>query len=142
MRRQVALFSLTLGLVTAGNVCALDATRVVYDLTELQGQPVSAPSHRGETQSLGLPSGSLPISTPSLGSNDGFLESDTDLEIVGRHPNSGRTGHGVNAPRGGGSGGSGGNENSNNPTPNPEPGSLVLLGGALAAGARRLRRRA
>jgi len=139
MRRQVALLSMALGLVTAGQACALDATRVVYDLTELQGQSVSTPSPRGESESIGLPMGSLPISTPSLGSDDGFLESDTDLEIVGRHRNTGRTGQGVNAPRGGGSGGSGSGSNQNNATPNPEPGSIVLLGTALAAGARRLR---
>ena len=148
MRRQVALLSMTLGLVAAGPALALDATRVVYDLSELQGDSVSTPSPRGESQSLGLPMGNLPISTPSHGStNDGFLQEGDDLEILGRRGGSGRTGHGVNAPRGGRSGDHGhGNDNGrdhqNDPTPNPEPGTLILVGSALAAGARRMRRRA
>jgi hypothetical protein len=134
---------MTLGLVAAGQALALDATRVVYDLSELQGESVSTPSPRGESQTLGLPMGNLPISTPSNGStNDGFLQSGDDLEILGRRGNSGRSGQGVNAPRGGGSGGNTDREPQNDPTPNPEPGTLILVGSALAAGARRMRRRA
>jgi hypothetical protein len=130
--------TMALGLATAGQALALDATRVVYDLSELQGQSVATPSPRSEAQPMGVPMGSLPISTPSLGSRDGFIESGDDLEVLGRHGNTGRSGHGVQAPRGGGSGG---NQNQNDPTPNPEPGTLILVGSALAAGARRMRRR-
>ena len=173
MRRRVALLSMALGIVAAGQALALDATRVVYDLSELQAVQVTAPSSRGESQSIGLPSGNLPITTPSNGSSgsDGFIHDGNNLEIIGRrgdahygqdaasprgrgrgrghgrghghendpdHGNGGGNGNGNGHDHGGG--GNGGDPG--NPTPNPEPGTLILVGSALAAGARRLRRRA
>lgn len=139
MRRLVALATMALVVTAVGSSHALDATRVVYDLTELQGQEFEAPASGGGSTSSALPVGSLPLSTPSQDSQlrEGLvLQSGDDLELGSRHGQSGRRpSTGVQAPRGG-------NGNTNdNPTPNPEPGTLVLLGTALASGARFVRRR-
>lgn len=143
MRRFVALATMALVVSAVGSSHALDATRVIYDLSELQGSGLEAPASGGgsSTSSSTLPIGSLPISTPSQDSrlSEGLqLQSGDDLELVPKNGHVGRRSDpGSQAPRGG-NGDSNGNQN---PTPNPEPGTLVLLGGALASGARYVRRR-
>jgi hypothetical protein len=136
MRRRVATLSVVLGLAVAGSAQANDATQVLYDLSDLRTQRVAqAPiAHAPE---FGVPSNQLPISTPSLerrGLDAGWTQSGDDLEFQPRGHLGRRLGQGVQAPRGG-------NENSNQPTPNPEPGTMLLLGSALASAARFARRR-
>jgi hypothetical protein len=125
----------TLGLLASGSARANDATQVIYDLSELQTHRVAAPTAR-EADHVGLPTNSLPISTPSLdGRSDGGSGdvSGDDLELRDNHRHAGRhLGNGVGAPRQGGN---------TNATPNPEPGTMLLLGSALATGLRFARRR-
>jgi hypothetical protein len=145
---------MALALTAAGSARAYDATRVIYDLSDLRVDTYKSSAPAGRTSSFSAPVGNLPIATPSLGhgSGDGNFESDTDGNLL-LDTNHGHVGHlGSNgSPRGGGPTGNGnggngdngkGGRGGNNPTPNPEPGTILLLGSGLAAGARYLRRRA
>jgi hypothetical protein len=133
MRHRVALATMALGCVMAGNALAYDVTPVIYDLSTLQEMQPADPAPQAE-HGLAMPT--LPVSTPSQepGSTLGeTLYSDGALELRGPNRNP-RILPGAGAPRGG-------NENDPNPTPNPEPGTMLLLGTALASGARYVRRR-
>jgi hypothetical protein len=130
--------TMALGVAIAGSARASDATRVIYDLSALEPLRVATPATRnGIAPALGT--GSLPLSTPSVDSDldrGGADFSGDDLELR-RNP-SPLHGVGAGSPRGGQDDPSSGN---NDPSPTPEPGSMLLLGGALAAGARRWARR-
>jgi PEP-CTERM motif len=129
------------------------------------GTNVSAPVGSNGSDNLSLPMGSLPISTPSRTEDNSDL-GNLDLN---HQPHRGLEGIGVGTPRGGHGGngrdgnghgrdgnghgrdgnghghdGDHGHDNGNggnDPNPTPEPGSMLLLGGALAAGMRRFRKR-
>jgi hypothetical protein len=123
--------TMLLGLVAAGSAQAHDATQLIYDLSALRTTRVQAPAPRAPHE-VALPTNALPLSSPS-----GINTSGDDLELV-RPSHTRLEGIGVGSPRGG-------NNNPGNdegqPNPTPEPGSMLLLGGALAAGARRFLRR-
>jgi hypothetical protein len=135
MRHRVALMWMALGLVLAGSAAAHDATQVVYDLSTLRTPQVTQTAHRAPSN-IALPADPTPLATPSLQRNPGNepLLDDSNREVMDpkrtRH-----AGVGAGSPRGG-------NDNPpTNPSPTPEPGTLMLLGGALASGARFFRRR-
>lgn len=139
MRHRVALVSMALGIVAAGNAQANDATQVIYDLSALKNRPVAAPMATARSPELRLPSTSLPLATPS---RDGVTHySGDDLEF--NPPRNHR--RGFDGAARGGNGKDPGNDrdpgNNQDPTPNPEPGTMLLLGSALASGARFVRRR-
>jgi hypothetical protein len=136
---------MALGVTIAGNALAADATRVIYDLSSLRASPAAttAPGAQIEVQ---LPSHSLPIASPSLhvrGASEEAWDS-------GYFANPKRT-HGWWRGRSSGQPAPGrgllpgqtapGGDPSRDPSPTPEPGSMLLLGGALASGIRFMRRR-
>jgi hypothetical protein len=125
---------MTLSLAAAGSALAFDVTPVIYDLSSLGTELSSPTSHMALPQAT-IPLSSLPMTTPSLGSdpNGGdILQSENGLEVsqTNRRP---RVDPNAGAPRGG--------NDQPDPTPNPEPGTMLLLGSALASGARYARRR-
>lgn len=140
MRHKVAFMTLALVAFAAGSARANDATQVVYDLSALRAPRAHAPAAPSRTADYRIPTSRLPLTTPSLDSrsNDGTLYSGDDLEV--RQPNHhSHVGTGVGSPRNPGNGGTDGNPQQ--PAPTPEPGTMMLLGGALASGARFIRRR-
>jgi hypothetical protein len=132
MRRRVALLTMAMGVVVAGNARAHDATQVIYDLSSIQPTRVAASAPRSQHE-VALPSVGSPISSPSFEPGEPQLG---DLELR-RQPGPGLGSVSVGSPRQGGQDTGG----QNDPSPTPEPGSMLLLGGALAAGARRWARR-
>ena len=134
MRRLLASMSMVLA-VSAGAASAHDSTKIIYDLSELQHHKIVAPAPSKNTANYSLPMGSLPVGAPSgegsVGGDRLIRESDEGMEIGKRHG-------GVSVPGVGRTPGKGGSGTS---TPNPEPGTMLLLGSGLAAGARFLRRR-
>lgn len=140
MRQKVAFMTMALAAFAVGSARANDATQVVYDLSALRAPQTQAAAAPSRTAEYRLPSSSLPLATPSLSSRSGdgqTLYNGDDLEL--RQPNRhGHVGTGVGSPRN-----PGGTPNGqpNQPAPTPEPGTMMLLGGALASGARFIRRR-
>ena len=135
MRRLLASMSMVLA-VSAGAASAHDSTKIIYDLSELQHHKIVAPAPSKNTANYSLPMGSLPVGAPSgegsvRGSERLIQEGDGNMEIGKRHG-------AVSLPGVGRTPGKGGNGRN---TPNPEPGTMLLLGSGLAAGARFLRRR-
>jgi hypothetical protein len=131
MRHRVALLTMALGVMAAGSARAHDATQVIYDLTAHRSLQSSAPK-ASPSHDVTLPTTSLPISTPSLSGPDAG-QGDIDVQQIQR-PHGGLAANGVGSPRGG-------KDPQGTPNPTPEPGTMLLLGGALASGARYLRRR-
>lgn len=142
MRQKVAFMTMALVAFAVGSARANDATQVVYDLSALRAPRAPTQAAPSRTAEYRLPSSSLPLATPSLSSRAGdgeTLYNGDDLEL--RQPNHrGRVGTGVGAPRNPG-GTPNGDPNPRQPAPTPEPGTMMLLGGALASGARFIRRR-
>ena len=134
---------MTMALVAfaVGSARANDATQVVYDLSALRAPRVLVQAAPSRTAEYRMPSSNLPLATPSLSSlsSDGQTlysdYSEGDLEV--RRPNHrGHVGTGVGSPRN-----PNGGPDPRQPAPTPEPGTMMLLGGALASGARFIRRR-
>ncbi|MFQ5599401.1 MAG: PEP-CTERM sorting domain-containing protein [Candidatus Krumholzibacteriia bacterium] len=134
MRRLVGFIAMALVVTAAGMASAHDGTKVIYDLAEI-GQEVLSGGGAGASESG---QGSTPLATPPRSSNGARA---TDLEIVWtegdfevqytRGRSSGANGSGPTySPSGSGS-----------VTSNPEPGTLILMGSGLVAGARIVRRR-
>jgi hypothetical protein len=135
MRHRVALMWMALGIVVAGSAWAHDATQVVYDLSTLRTPQVAAPAPHA-SRNFALPADPAAMATPSLKRNPANepLLDDGNREVLDP-VHSGHAGVGAGSPRGG-------KDNPpTNPSPTPEPGTLMLLGGALASGARFFRRR-
>lgn len=132
MRHRVALMTMALGIMAAGSARAHDATQVIYDLSALRTNQVAAPR---PSVIVTLPQTNLPISTPSNLGTDGLTTEGDALEQWQR-PHGSYHGNGVSSPRGGDQGNGG-----NDPSPTPEPGTLLLLGSAIASGARFARKR-
>ncbi len=136
MRHRVALMTMALGLVAAASAQANDASQLIYDLSAMKNQPVAHATSAPKAKDHNFHVTSLPFTTPSLNvrpGDSGAPYSGDALEL--REPNHhAHVANGVGAPRGG-------DTQPNQPTPNPEPGTLMLLGGALASGARFVRRR-
>ena len=137
MRRLLASMSVAVAVSAAGAASAHDATKVIFDLSELQRHTIQAPAPSVNSHTM-LPMGSLPIGSPResgrLGDVPKISESEDGLEISPKHggaPSGGRIGGSPGGGKGGGPASS----------PNPEPGTMLLLGSGLAAGARFLRRR-
>lgn len=138
MRQHVAFLTMALVAFAAGSARANDATQLVYDLSALRAPRVLAPAAASRSADYRLPTSSLPLATPSLNRTieGGTDYSGDDLEV--RRPNhNGHVGTGVGSPRNPGNG----NPDPRQPAPTPEPGTMMLLGGALASGARFIRRR-
>jgi hypothetical protein len=125
MRHRVALMTMALGIMAAGSARAHDATQVIYDLSALRTPQVTAPR---PSVIVTLPQTNLPNSTPSNLSTEG------DALEQWQRPHGSFHGTGVGSPRGG-------NEPPKDASPTPEPGTLLLLGSALASGARFARKR-
>lgn len=141
MRHKVAFLTMALVAFAAGSARANDATQLVYDLSALRAPRVLAPAAASRSADYRMPTSSLPLATPSLTrTNEGQTVYDgTELEL--RRPNhNGHVGTGVGSPRNPGNGGNG-VPDPRQPAPTPEPGTMMLLGGALASGARFIRRR-
>jgi len=142
MRHLVATTAMALVLAAAGNALAADATRVIYDLSTLRASPAVTSASRA-TREIQLPSASLPLTSPALASR-GLSEDQPglgDLDVA-RRSHGTWVGATAGAPRGGRNGdqGQGQTDPQRAPSPNPEPGTMLLLGGALASGIRFLRR--
>jgi hypothetical protein len=137
MRLRVVFLSMALGVMVAGNARAYDATGVIYDLSTLGTETASKPSDKGSNDRAGEG-----VLTPN-GRRDWGHERGRGH---GRDHERGR-GHGRDHERGRGDwrdrdgGVDPGNERQTDPSPTPEPGTMLLLGGALAAGMRRFRKR-
>jgi hypothetical protein len=143
MRHLVATTVMALVLAAAGNALAADATRVIYDLSSLRASPAATSTPRA-THEIQLPSSSLPLASPSLGTR-GLTEDPMgvgNLDLARRTHGNGWIGTAAGAPRGGRGRdlGLSGTDPQRAPSPNPEPGTMLLLGGALASGIRFLRR--
>jgi len=141
MRRLLASMSMALAVSAAGAASAHDATRVIYDLSSLQRHPVVARAPSGSSN-FKLPTGNLPLMTPSAPANRGdaspILTGGDDLEVLNPKHGGGPIGSRIVTSPGGGKG-SGSDRSSS--LPNPEPGTMLLLGSGVLAGARYLRRR-
>lgn len=141
MRHLVATTAMALVLAAAGNALAADATRVIYDLSSLRASPAVTSASRVQHE-IQLPSTSLPLASPSHGVR-GSAEDQPglgDLDVARRSRGS-WVGTTAGAPRGGGRDlGQSQTDPQRAPSPNPEPGTMLLLGGALASGIRFLRR--
>jgi hypothetical protein len=124
-----------LALGVAGVSSAHDGTKVIYDLSELGTRDLEPISEAAVDHEMGTPQGSA---LPRSGSPDFWIEwSGGNFELVRRH----RGGATPNNPTAYAPPRNGGTINPATATPNPEPGTLVLLGSGLAAGARFVRRR-
>ena len=138
MRHKVAFMTMALVAFAVGSARANDATQVVYDLSALRPPTDQTQAAASRTADYRMPSTNLPLATPSLNSRSGEGEPDysgSDLEES--HPNHhGHVGTGVGSPRN-----PNGGPDPRQPAPTPEPGTMMLLGGALASGARFIRRR-
>jgi len=135
MRQKFAFMAVALGLLAAGSAQAEDATQVIYDLSVAHTPRTLAPATASGSATYRTPQSSLPITSPSMdarGADGQTLYSGDELEVRAPSHN-GRVGSSAGAPRG--NGGGPGN------TPNPEPGTMLLLGSALGAGVKFLRRR-
>jgi hypothetical protein len=148
MRRAVAITTVALALAAAGSARAGDATRVIYDLSAVRAPNAVPRAEQGSPQ-VAVPMHSLPISMPSARDHRregelGYEHSGHNLELLDR--SSRRTGRGqpwrAPGPRGQLQEQPPGTDNPLPPaTANPEPGTMLLLGTGLAAGARFLRRK-
>ena len=138
MRHKVAFMTMALVAFAVGSARANDATQVVYDLSALRAPRVLVQTAPSRTAEYRMPSSNLPLATPSVSSRSSegqTLYSGDDLEV--RRPNHrGHVGTGVGSPRN-----PNGGPDPRQPAPTPEPGTMMLLGGALASGARFIRRR-
>ena len=134
---RLTLIAMSLVMSTAGTAFANDGSKLIYDLTELgRHNPVF-------TSSEMLESHGAPQASPSPGAtrtNPSDLSIDWsagNLEVTHtRGKNAQRSGtavHHTQAPDDQGG--------PRNATPNPEPGTLLLMGSGLVAGARSLRQR-
>ena len=127
---------MALGAVLTGNARASDGTAVIYDLSTLGPNAASKPGDKGP------PGHDDPSDHDRRDWGHGHGH-DGDHD---RGPGHGH-GHDGDHDRGRGHGhghdgdGDPGGQREGNPSPTPEPGTMLLLGGALAAGARRFRKR-
>lgn len=133
MSRLIGTLSVALVLFVAGTASADDGTKVIYDLsglgqTDLRPISDSAVSETSRPQPSSVRSGADPAEFQ-------IQWSAGDLELVRRgHSHAPNNGTKLYSPP----------KRSHNPpvaAPNPEPGTLVLLGSGLAAGAGFMRRR-
>jgi hypothetical protein len=135
MRLRVAITWTILGTLAAGGAWARDATQVVYDLSTLRSPQATAPTAQA-SKDLDTPASPillpLPSQLPGSGGDVGISDGNLEERPINHRPN---RSIGSGSPRGGQ------DPPSDNPSPTPEPGTLLLLGGALASGARFFRRR-
>jgi hypothetical protein len=134
---RLTLVSMTVVLMLAGSAFANDGTQLIYDLTELGHKtPVSTGSELFEGHGTPEP-GTPPRAWRSRHSDLSIEWSAGDLELKHRRnrsrPQPGSTVHNSLPPDD--------NDQPFEATPNPEPGTLLLMGSGVAAGARFLRRR-
>jgi hypothetical protein len=133
---RLTLVSMTVVLMLAGTAFANDGTQLIYDLTELGDRtPMSTSPELFEGH--GVPSSGTSPRALHPGHSDLSIDwSAGDFELKLKRPRpQPRAGSTVNNTL----------PTDNDPpyeaTPNPEPGTLLLMGSGLAAGARFLRRR-
>jgi hypothetical protein len=127
--------TMALAVFAAGSARANDATQVIYDLSALRAPKAARPA-TDQGSRYSVPMSSLPIATPGSEHRQDEERLDLGNEMELQQPNKrGRLASGVGAPRGGN------DDTPSQPSPTPEPGTMLLLGSALASGARFVRRR-
>jgi hypothetical protein len=150
MHRRVLFLSVALAAFLAGNAYAGDATSVIYDLTQLQGKSLTKPDSPGHGDKKDGEGVETPHDQRDFGHEQGQGDGhDNDHRNDGDHRHDGDRGrdddHGHDGDhRHGGhddGGSDSGDERQGNPSPTPEPGTMLLLGGGLAAAARRFAKR-
>jgi len=133
---RLTLVAMALVLSMAGSALANDGTKLIYDLTELGHKtPVSRSSEMFEGH--GMPDmGATPRTSPTGPSELSIDWTGGSFELSHRRgrpqPRTGSTAQNTLPSN---------NDRPYDATPNPEPGTLLLMGSGVAAGARFLRRR-
>jgi hypothetical protein len=135
MRRLLASMSMVLAVSAAGAASAHDATKVIFDLSELQQHKIVAATPSKNTTNYSLPMGSLPVGAPS--GENGFRNGERSIDESDGAMEIGKHGRGTGMPGVGRTPGKG----TGRQTPNPEPGTMLLLGTGIVAGTRFLRRK-
>jgi len=139
MRQKFVITTMALAALAAGSARANDATQVIYDMSALQAPARTVAANPAGSGDVQVPFAVLPVATPSVSNRNGdagTIYDDSSLEVL--PPTRGRS-HGTDA--GGQRGEIPRQDPPTQPSPTPEPGTMLLLGGALASGARFVRRR-